>query len=186
MQLPAAERFFKVNKWAEKLSFCLLTSSQFCHPSYILRSIACCLSSAQSVMLRWPDLKVFDLICINEFSRKFFYVSMYELSWRSWREGGECGIHYFSTENSTTESKVASGSLSSCPYMGSQHSQQLFPSYRCLESKGDQWKNPQNPSDFLTISLPNLGWLTKNNYHFQGSLLLSGYLQNLVLKIVHK
>ena len=26
MQLPAAERFFKVNKWAEKLSFCLLTS----------------------------------------------------------------------------------------------------------------------------------------------------------------
>ena len=101
-------------------------------------------------------------------------------------EGGECGIHYFSTKNSTSESKVASGSLSSCPDMGSQHSQQLFPSYRCLESKGDQWKNPQNPSDFLTISLPNLGWLTKNNYHFQGSLLLSGYLQNLVLKIVHK
>ena len=52
--------------------------------------------------------------------------------------GGECGIHYFSTKNSTSESKVASGSLSSCPDMGSQHSQQLFPSYRCLESKGDQ------------------------------------------------
>ena len=96
MQLPAAERFFKVNKWAEKLSFCLLTSSQFCHPSYILRSIACCLSSAQqSVMLRWPDLKVFDLICINEFSRKFFYVSMYELSWRSWRGRGVWNSLFF-------------------------------------------------------------------------------------------